>query len=172
VGGTSLAALTFARALSKETRTILVGLPAASAMTNGVPDLAVVSSNPRAPGLTDVVRGKAPISAAITRDRLSKLHLVTAGTPTADAIALTKSMVFLTAIEALARSYDFIVIDSGAAPEAMLARVAEIAPRALVIAPAGVAPDVVEAVKKLTDLGFRESIVATAATVDKSLAAA
>ena len=112
-GGTSLAALTFARALSKEKRTILVGLPAASAMTNGVPDLAVVSSNPRAPGLSDVVRGKAPISAAITRDRLSKLHLVTAGTPTADAIALTKSMAFLTAIEALARSYDFIVIELG-----------------------------------------------------------
>ena len=37
---------------------------------------------------------------------------------------------FVTAIEALARSYDFLVLDAGGVPEALLTRVAEFAPRA------------------------------------------
>jgi polysaccharide biosynthesis transport protein len=172
-GDVSLAALTFARALSKEKRAILVALPAASPPTaaGGMPGLAVVSSNPRAPGLSDVVRGKAPISAAITRDRLSRLHIVTAGTPAADAAGLTKSMVFLTAIEALARSYDFIVFDAGAASEDMLARVAEIAPRAVMISPQGTTADVSGPCKKLVAAGFRETMIAAATASGKALAA-
>jgi uncharacterized protein involved in exopolysaccharide biosynthesis/Mrp family chromosome partitioning ATPase len=172
-GDASLAALTFARALSKEKRAILVALPAASlpSAAGGIPGLAVVSSNPRAPGLSDVVRGKAPISAAITRDRLSRLHIVTAGTPAADAAVLTKSMVFLTAIEALARSYDFIVLDAGAASEDMLARVAEIAPRAVMISPQGAAADVSGAGKKLVSAGFRETMIAAPSASGNVLAA-
>jgi Mrp family chromosome partitioning ATPase len=172
-GDAGLAALTFARALSKEKRVILVALPAASPPSGagGMPGLAVVSSNPRAPGLSDVVRGKAPISDAITRDRLSRLHIVTAGTPGADAAAVTKSMVFLTAIEALARSYDFIVFDAGAASQDMLARVAEIAPRAVMISPQGATADVSGAGKKLAAAGFRETMIAAATASRNALAA-
>ena len=115
--------------------------------------------------------GKAPISAAITRDRLSRLHLVAPGQSATPVVTLTKSMSFLTAIEALARSYDFIVVDAGAVPEEMFARVAEIAPRAMMIAPQGTAPGITEALKKLAAAGFREPAAATGVSAEKPLAA-
>ena len=168
---TGPAALAFARALSKEKRTILVGVPAASVPSNGAAGAAAASGSSRAPGLSDVVLGKAPISAAIARDRLSKLHMVAAGPPIADATVLTRSMVFLTVIEALARSYDFIVVDAGSPQEAVLTRVAEIAPRALVVVPPDATTGVAEARKGFAETGFREIMVAAPVAPGSALAA-
>ena len=172
LGDTSLAALTFARALCPEKRVVLVSLPPeSSTAAAGVSGLAVVSSNPRAPGLSEVVRGRSSIAEAITRDRLSNLHLVTAGAPGGDPAALMRSMPFLTAIEALARSYDFIVVDAGAVAASSLPRVAEIAPRAVVIAPQGTNGNLRDALQRFSDAGFRNVTAASTPPAEGALAA-
>jgi succinoglycan biosynthesis transport protein ExoP len=173
VGDTSLAALTFARALCREKRVVLVSLPSESlsVAAGGLLGLAVVSSNPRAPGLSDVIRGQASIGEAITRDRLSSLHLVTAGAPSNDAAALLRSVPLLTVIEALARTYDFIVVDAGGVPDALLPRVAEFAPRAVLIAPGATNDGVREAGQRLSAAGFRDISAAAAGSPDGAMAA-
>jgi succinoglycan biosynthesis transport protein ExoP len=173
VGDTSLAALTFARALSKDHRAILVSLPsdAASGPNAGVFGLSVVSSNPQAPGLSDVMRGAGSIGDAITRDRLSSLHLIAAGAPGTDAAGLLRSVRFLTVIEALARSYEFLVVDAGAVAEPMMTRVAEIAPRAVVIATNGTDRGLHETCERLAAAGFRDVVAASTSPPEGAIAA-
>ena len=84
--GTTRTAIALARALSRSSRVVLVDLALSS------PNIDVFSNDPSAPGLADLVRGAASFGDIITRDKLSRVHLVAAGRIEGDAAALLESM--------------------------------------------------------------------------------
>jgi uncharacterized protein involved in exopolysaccharide biosynthesis len=151
---TNLAALTLARALSTNARTVLLDL----APENQV--LASVSNNPGAPGLTEIVEGTASLRDAICRDRLSRLHLISGGHRTVGIDTILGSPRFRTLAEALAISYDCLVIDAGATGKPMLARIARVAPHAVLIAPRAPEQGLQLAVDLLKSAGFADVAVA------------
>jgi succinoglycan biosynthesis transport protein ExoP len=126
--GTTVTAITLARSLARHGRVVLVDL----ALEN--PNLSVITSDPTAPGIAELVRGAATYGEVITRDRHSRVHLVMAGRTPEDAQAVIASQRLSIALEALARSYDYLVIDAGALPEIAAERFAEFAPHAVLIA--------------------------------------
>jgi Mrp family chromosome partitioning ATPase len=104
----TLTALTLARLLAREARVVVVDLSASS------PTIPAVSVDPAAPGLAELMLGEASFSQVITRDRLSRVHLVSAGRPGFDR-ALLQSPRLTLAIDALLRVYDHVLLDAGAA---------------------------------------------------------
>ena len=107
--GTTYAAISLARALSQSANVILVD------MAFGAPNLSVISTDPNAPGLAELVRGMASFGDIITRDQFSNVHLISTGDVGNDGAALAASPMLATVIEALVRSYDHVVLDVGAA---------------------------------------------------------
>ncbi len=87
----------------------------------GSPNIDVISNDPAAPGIADLVRGAASFGDIITRDRASRAHLVAAGQVGNDAAGLIHSQMLWAAVGALAQSYDYLVIDAGAQSETALA---------------------------------------------------
>src|SRR5262249_11562448 len=71
--GTTMSAVMLARALGRNARVVLIDLAV------GAPNLAAISDDPQAPGLAEVIRGTASFGDALTRDKLSRVHLVGAG---------------------------------------------------------------------------------------------
>jgi Mrp family chromosome partitioning ATPase len=108
--GITQTALTLARLLARDARVVLVDLSAASST------IAAVSVDPTAPGLAELMLGEASFSQVITRDRLSRVHLVSAGRPGFDR-ALLQSPRLALAIDALLRVYDHVLLDAGSASE-------------------------------------------------------
>ncbi|MBN9582268.1 MAG: lipopolysaccharide biosynthesis protein [Afipia sp.] len=106
----TLTALTLARLLSRTAKVVLVDLAMAS------PALARLSTDPAAPGLTDLMQGAASFGQIITRDRLSRLHLVGAGGDPSQRALLQSPRVAM-ALDALSRTYDYVVLDAGAAAD-------------------------------------------------------
>jgi tyrosine-protein kinase Etk/Wzc len=125
---TSLAAITLARALVKDSRVVLVDL------AFGAANLTVIAADPAVRGIADLVRGDASFGDIITRDRFSRLHVVTAGLRDADLAAMLAAPRLLTTLEALARTYDHVVIDAGAVPDIAVERFARLADKAVLIA--------------------------------------
>ena len=126
--GTTFAAISLARALAKEGNVVLVDL------AFGAPNLSVVSTDPNAPGIAELVRGQASFGNIITRDQYSNVHLVATGNVAGDATTLASAPMLATAIEALARSYDHVVLDIGSAADVAVERFAALAPRAVLVA--------------------------------------
>ena len=62
------------------------------------------------------MQGEASFSQIITRDRLSRVHLVSAGRPGFDRAHLQSPRLTL-AIDALLRVYDHVLLDAGAASD-------------------------------------------------------
>jgi Mrp family chromosome partitioning ATPase/capsule polysaccharide export protein KpsE/RkpR len=108
--GVTLTTLTLARLLAREERVVVVDLAASSPM------IAAASVDPVAPGLAELMQGEASFSQVITRDRLSRLHLVSAGRPGFDRSLLQSPRVTL-AIDALLRVYDHVLLDAGGASD-------------------------------------------------------
>ena len=106
----TLTALTLARRLAREARVVVVDLSASS------PTISAVSVDPAAPGLAELMLGEASFSQVITRDRLSRVHLVSAGRPGSDS-ALLQSPRLTLAIDALLRVYDHVLLDAGTASD-------------------------------------------------------
>jgi uncharacterized protein involved in exopolysaccharide biosynthesis/Mrp family chromosome partitioning ATPase len=106
----TLTALTLARLMAQEARVVVVDLVASS------PTLAAVSSDPMAPGLAELMEGEASFAQIITRDRQSRVHLVSAGRPGFDRAHLQSPRLTL-AIDALLRVYDHVLLDAGAASD-------------------------------------------------------
>jgi tyrosine-protein kinase Etk/Wzc len=133
--GTTYAAITLARALAKDATVVLVDLALAA------PNLSVLSTDPHAPGLADLARGAASFGDIITRDQYSNLHLVAAGNVGGDGPALAASPLLGTAVEALARSYDHVVIDAGSTGDIAVETFAALARCAVLVSgdPAGTA---------------------------------
>jgi succinoglycan biosynthesis transport protein ExoP len=125
--GTTLSAIALARLLRDHGRVVLVDL----ALTS--PSLSVIAADPDAPGITELVRGTASFGQIITSDRFSGLHLITAGRPAGDARKLLASPRLAITLEALARSYDYVVVDAGAVPEMAIEILARLAPRAVLV---------------------------------------
>jgi polysaccharide biosynthesis transport protein len=165
--GTTLAAITLARALARQGRVILVDLALDS------PSLAVIASEPNAPGISDLVLGAASFGQVITRDRSSRVHVVGAGRAAASRDAIMSAQQLAIAIEALARSYDFVVVDAGALPELAADRFARFAPHAVLVADDRDGP-ATEAVRdRLLKAGFADvSVLAGSVDVGEKRAAA
>jgi uncharacterized protein involved in exopolysaccharide biosynthesis/Mrp family chromosome partitioning ATPase len=148
--GTTVTAITLARSLAREGRVVLVDL----ALGNS--ELAVIATDPLAPGIAELLRGSASYGEIITRDRHSRVHLVMAGRAVADAEADIDSQRLSITLEALARSYDHMVIDAGPLAEISAERFAEFAPRAVLVASQVDDPATIEAREHLLRAGFDE----------------
>jgi uncharacterized protein involved in exopolysaccharide biosynthesis/Mrp family chromosome partitioning ATPase len=125
--GTTLTAIALARTLARTARVVLVDLAFSS------PNIDVISNDPAAPGMAELIRGQASFGDVITRDRGSRAHLVTTGQVGGDAAGMLQSQMLWAAVGALAQSYDYLVLDAGAQSEIGLASVAAAAPYAVLV---------------------------------------
>lgn len=145
----TLSALTLARHLAREARVVVVDL-AGSSLT-----IAAVSVDATAPGLAELMQGEASFAQIITRDKLSRLHLVTAGRPGFDRSLLQSPRVTL-AIDALLRAYDHVLLDAGSASD-LPADLLTAHARAVVVPDALMAEDARTLMcEQLTAVGFSE----------------
>jgi Mrp family chromosome partitioning ATPase len=160
--GTTITAITLARGLARHGRVVLVDLALES------PNLSVIASDPSAPGIAELIRGAASYGEVITRDRHSPVHLVMAGRTVEDTEAVIASQHLSIALEALARSYDHLVIDAGALPEIAAERLAEFAPRAVLIASGSDDLATIEARERLLRAGFAAVSVLISAPTERA----
>jgi succinoglycan biosynthesis transport protein ExoP len=129
----TLTALTLARLMAQQAKVVVVDLVASS------PTIAAVSVDPAAPGLAELMQGEASFAQIITRDRLSRVHLVSAGRPGFDRAQLLSPRLTL-AIDALLRVYDHVVLDVGTASD-LPAELLTSQARAVVVPEASMASD-------------------------------
>ena len=108
--GIALTALTLARLMARSARVVVVDLVATS------PTISAVSVDPNAPGLAELMRGEASFTQVITKDRLSRVHLVSAGRPGSD-LTLLQSPRLTLAVDALLKVYDYVLLDAGNATD-------------------------------------------------------
>jgi Mrp family chromosome partitioning ATPase len=150
VGATSTA-IALGRVLARNDRVVLIDLALRS------PNVDVISNDPTAPGIADLVRGTASIGDIITRDRASRLHLVAAGRVGSDVGSLVEAPMLWAAVDALAQSYDHLVIDAGSRPDGALAPIAVHAPYAVLVGGEGADADALEALAiELRSTGFTQ----------------
>jgi polysaccharide biosynthesis transport protein len=129
----TLTALTLARLMARDARVVVVDLAATS------PTISAVSVDPNAPGLAELMLGEASFSQVITKDKLSRVHLVSAGRPGSDR-ALLQSPRLSLAIDALLRVYDHVLLDAGTASD-LPAELLTTQARAVVVPDAAMAAD-------------------------------
>ena len=153
--GTTMAAVAIARELARDARVILVDL------SLDRPKLAAITIDPHAPGITDLVHGTTSFGQIITRDRFSRVQVIAAGRAGVGAAAVIGSERLTTALDALARSYDYVVIDASVAPHALDECIARLAPCAVLVA-TGLAAAKSDALRNhLASAGFHDIAVFT-----------
>jgi uncharacterized protein involved in exopolysaccharide biosynthesis/Mrp family chromosome partitioning ATPase len=158
--GTTYATISLARALAKEANVVLVDL------AFGAPNLSVISTDPNAPGIAELIRGTASFGDIITRDQFSNVHLIATGNIGNDAALLSSSPMLATVIEALVQSYNHVVIDVGSAPDVAVERFAPLAQRAVLVAADPANPATRAARDRLMMAGFADvSLLSGAAQV-------
>jgi tyrosine-protein kinase Etk/Wzc len=126
--GTTYAAITLARALAHDANVVLVDL------AFNTPNLSVISNNPNAPGIAELMQGTASFDDVITRDLYSRVHIVAAGNIGGDIAALSSSPALPTVIEALAQSYDHVVMDVGSISDVAAAHFVPLASHVMLVA--------------------------------------
>ncbi len=133
--GITATALVLARLMAQQqdTKVVLVDLAGSSSA------IADFSADRNAPGLAELMNGEASFSQIITKDRLSRLHLVAAGRPGCDRTLLTSPRLVL-AIDALLRVYDRVLLDAGSASD-LPAELLTASARAVVVPDAAMEPD-------------------------------
>ncbi len=145
----TLTALTLGRLLARDAKVVVVDLSASS------PAFAAVSVDPMAPGLAELMLGEASFAQVITRDRLSRAHLVTAGRQGADRSLLQSPRLSL-AIDALLRVYDHVLLDAGTASD-LPAELLTSNARAVVVPDPSMSADARKLmVDQLKDVGFAD----------------
>ncbi len=164
--GTTMTAIALARNLASQARVVLVELSVAA------PNLSVIASDPASSGLSELVQGSASFGQIITRDRHSRAHLVLAGRAPIDAASLMASQLLAIAIEALARSYDHVIIDAGMAEDIVIERLATLASRAALVAAELEAPATAHLRERLFSAGFTDVSVLVEASPDLDRGAA
>jgi len=164
----SQAAIKLARALADDSRVVLVGLASGGTAIRGI------SNEPAAAGLADLARGTASFGSIITKDRLSPLHLISAGQGPVDRVSLLAAPGMVMNFNALARSYDHVVVDAGDASGAEVERVAEIAPHAVLVTDSLANSATAAARQLLLSAGFTDVriLVAAPAAAGETAAAA
>jgi succinoglycan biosynthesis transport protein ExoP len=125
--GTTYAAIALARALGGSANVVLIDLAFSA------PNLAVISTDPNAPGFAELARGAVSFGDIITRDRYSRVHIVAAGNVGSEAASLSSSPAIASAIDALGHSYDHIVIDAGCVTDASVQRLPALAHRVVLV---------------------------------------
>jgi polysaccharide biosynthesis transport protein len=145
----TLTTLTLARLIARDTRVVVVDLSASS------PTISAVSVDPSAPGLAELMLGEASFSQVITKDRLSRVHLVSAGRPGSDRALLLSPRLTL-AIDALLRVYDHVLLDAGTASD-LSAELLTAQARAVVVPDASMTADArILTCDRLRAVGFAE----------------
>ncbi len=145
----TLTALTLARLMAQQAKIVVVDLVASSPM------MTAVSADPVAPGLAELMQGEASFAQIITRDRLSRAHLVSAGRPGFDRAQLQSPRLML-AIDALLRVYDHVLLDAGAASD-LPAELLTSQARAVVVPEASMASEArAQMCDQLRAVGFSE----------------
>jgi Mrp family chromosome partitioning ATPase len=146
-------ALRLARALAADGRVVLVGLDSKDDA------IASASGDPFASGLSELAGGTASFRDIINKDRQSSLHLIACGRASNDQLAVLSAPAMATYFDALARSYDYVVVDAGAIGRAALDAIAVIAPHAVLFA--GTLPNAVmaSARERLLAAGFDDVMV-------------
>lgn len=147
-GSITLTALTLARLIARDARVVVVDLSAS-------PAIAAASVDPSGPGLAELMLGEASFAQVITRDRLSRVHLVSAGRPSFDR-ALLQSPRLALAIDAFLRVYDHVLLDAGAASD-LSAELLSAQARAVIVPEASMTADARRLMcEQLRAVGFRE----------------
>jgi tyrosine-protein kinase Etk/Wzc len=127
---TSRVAVLLARELGGRGKAVLLDLAFAGT------GLSALGADRSTPGISDLVLGAASFGEIIARDRHSGTHFVTSGRVAVDAASLMSSPRLAITLEALARSYDHVVINAGALPDVSAEGIAELAPQAVLVADA------------------------------------
>ncbi len=145
----TLTVLTLARHLARDARVVVVDLAASS------PTIAAVAVDPSAPGIAELMQGEASFTQVITKDKLSRLHLVSAGRPGFDRSLLQSPRVTL-AIDALLRVYDHVLLDAGGASD-LPAELLTAHARAVVVPDAGMPSEArTQMCEQLKGVGFSD----------------
>jgi hypothetical protein len=148
--------IVLARALAATARVALVDLAFAA------PRLDAISSNPQAPGMADLVQGRASFAAVMTRDRGSRAIVVGVGRAQESAADILASPRLKLALEALARTSDNVIVDGGTLGDIPLERLQALARRVILAVPAGAEAEAAEMIALLQEAGFVPSAVLTA----------
>jgi MinD-like ATPase involved in chromosome partitioning or flagellar assembly len=148
--GTTYAAIVLARMLAQDSNVVLVDL------AFGSPNISVISTDPNAAGIAELVRGTASFGDIITRDQASQVHLIAAGQVGGDAAALSAAPMLAAMIEGLAQSYDHVLLDVGAVPEIAVERLVPLARRGVLVAADPGAPAARAARERLMQAGLPE----------------
>lgn len=140
--------LQLARTLTARTHVVMVDVP-------GHRDaMGAIAEQTSAPGLHDLVaRDDVSFGDIVTRDRMSKLHLVMAGQKKFD-YAVLESPRLVVALDALARVYDHVVIDAGRVEDVGDSMVFKDARAVLVVDPRIDDVSLANAKRRLLSLGF------------------
>src|SRR5262249_36041278 len=119
------------------------------------PSMAAVSVDADAPGLAELMQGEASFTQVITKDKFSRVQLVSAGRPGFDR-ALLQSPRLTLAIDALLRVYDHVLLDAGTASD-LPAELLTTNARAVVVPDAGMPTEARTAMcEQLKEVGFSE----------------
>jgi uncharacterized protein involved in exopolysaccharide biosynthesis/Mrp family chromosome partitioning ATPase len=121
-------AVLLARTLAGKGKVMLLDL------APGGPGLSALGADPSVPGINELVTGSASFGEIIARDRHSGTHFIAAGQPSADVASMVQSPRLVITVEALARSYDHVVINAGTLPDLPLEAIAVLAPQAVLVA--------------------------------------
>ncbi|UFX42213.1 lipopolysaccharide biosynthesis protein [Bradyrhizobium sp. 41S5] len=145
----TLTALTLARLMARQAKVVVVDLVASS------PALTAATVDPGAPGLAELMQGEATFGQIITKDRQSRVQIVSAGRPGFDRSHLQSPRLAL-AIDALLRVYDHVLLDAGTAVD-LPAELLTAKAQAVVVPDAGMAQDARRSmVDQLRAVGFSE----------------
>jgi succinoglycan biosynthesis transport protein ExoP len=156
--GTTYAAISLARALAEGANVVLIDF------AFGAPNLSVISTDPNAPGVAELVRGQAGFGDVITRDQYSQVHIVATGNVGNDAAALWASPYLPTIVEALAQSYNFVVADIGSAADVPVEYFARLAQRAVLVTADPAAPQTRSARERMAMSGYGDVMLLAGAT--------
>jgi polysaccharide biosynthesis transport protein len=163
---TSWTALKLARALMADKRVLLVGIDKDDAA------IRAAANEPLVNGLAELAEGTASFADIITRDRQSRLHLISSGRSPTGRGQILAAQNMATSFAALARSYDRVVFAAGAVGGSALAAIAATAPRAVLVAGALSGAGLTAARQRLLDAGFEDVTVMAEAAADPERTAA
>ncbi|MFZ3350176.1 MAG: exopolysaccharide transport family protein [Xanthobacteraceae bacterium] len=134
-------AIKLARSLAGDGHVLLAGIEPKNS------PIAAVSSDPAAKGLAELAAGDASFRDIIDKDVQSSVHVISPGRTPVERITLLSSPRLAPSFDALARTYDYIVVDAGIAEGADLEAIGEIAPQAVLLIDAAT-DDAVEAARQ------------------------
>ena len=143
-------AIKLARSLAGDGHVLLAGIEPKNS------PIAAVSGDPAASGLAELTAGSASFRDIIDKDTQSSVHVISPGRAPVDRMTLLSSPRLAPSFDALARTYDYIVVDAGVAEGADLEAIGELAPQAVLLTDAATDEVVDAARQRLLAAEFEE----------------